>query len=97
MIETRNLEQHIEALKFAKWAACRGKPTSWWFPPKDEAMSREERVAVMANQRAAVRICEECPVQMKCLEFAIKWNERGIWGGVGEKQRIRLRSSNRKR
>lgn len=85
------IEEYDAEIGFAARGACRGKPTSWWFPPKDGVASREERRRIVGNQRAAVVICKSCEVRRECLAFAVKWNERGIWGGVGEKQRKRLR------
>lgn len=37
------------------------------------------------------RLCQGCPVRIKCLEWAIEvGDEWGIWGGVGPKDRIRI-------
>lgn len=55
-------------------AACLGDadPGDWFASPLGEA----ERVA------RAVAVCEECPVAMACLEFALAVDERwGVWGG----------------
>lgn len=35
----------------------------------------------------AKKICSACPLQMMCLEYAIKNAEIGIWGGTTEQQR----------
>jgi len=50
----------------------------------------------ISDQRAAVKICQECPIINECLEYAIKNNEIGVWGGTTEKQRKRLRNTNSK-
>ena len=39
------------------------------------------------------RICSTCPVRVQCLEYALLTNERhGIWGGVSERERRRMRA-----
>lgn len=50
-------------------AACRGKPTRWWFPTDALDAVRAEAV------------CATCPVTDDCLRAGI--NEPfGVWGGV---------------
>jgi WhiB family redox-sensing transcriptional regulator len=42
--------------------------------------------------RQAKAVCEECPVKMECLDFAITTNqEYGVWGGTSEEERRVLR------
>lgn len=44
------------------------------------------------STREAKRICEQCEVRIKCLEFALEHDERfGIWGGLSERERRKLR------
>lgn len=44
------------------------------------------------STREAKRICNACPVQDECLEWALDNEERfGIWGGMSERERRRLR------
>lgn len=44
------------------------------------------------STREAKRICQACPVQDECLEFALAHDERfGIWGGLSERERRRLK------
>ena len=43
------------------------------------------------DQRKAKGICVDCPVKGFCLEFALKHDEKGIWGGTSERQRVRIR------
>jgi len=39
----------------------------------------------------AKAICRQCPVQIQCLEWALKNNEQhGIWGGLSASERERL-------
>ncbi|MDX1658061.1 MAG: WhiB family transcriptional regulator [Nitriliruptorales bacterium] len=44
------------------------------------------------STREAKRICAACPVREECLEYALGNEERfGIWGGLSERERRRLR------
>ena len=41
---------------------------------------------------AAKAVCERCPVQDPCLQFAIETNQdSGVWGGTSEEERRVLR------
>lgn len=44
------------------------------------------------STRDAKKICESCDVRARCLEFALEHDERfGIWGGLSERERRKLR------
>ena len=44
------------------------------------------------STREAKRICAGCEVRAECLEYALANDERfGIWGGLSERERRRLR------
>ncbi len=44
------------------------------------------------STRDAKRICTTCEVRSKCLEYALLNDERfGIWGGLSERERRRLK------
>jgi WhiB family redox-sensing transcriptional regulator len=44
------------------------------------------------STRDAKRICAQCTVRAECLEYALKNDERfGIWGGLSERERRRMR------
>lgn len=53
-------------------AACKGKPTDWWFP---EANHRWSPAAARAR-----KICGTCPVAEPCHAYAVRHGMRGIWG-----------------
>jgi WhiB family transcriptional regulator, redox-sensing transcriptional regulator len=39
-------------------------------------------------------VCQKCPVKVECLDYAINHDERfGIWGGLSERERRRLKTS----
>lgn len=44
------------------------------------------------STREAKRVCEACEVRQECLEYALAHDERfGIWGGLSERERRKLR------
>jgi WhiB family redox-sensing transcriptional regulator len=44
------------------------------------------------STREAKRVCRSCEVRTECLEYALEHDERfGIWGGLSERERRRLR------
>jgi len=48
------------------------------------------------STRDAKRVCTGCDVRAECLEFALRNDERfGIWGGLSERERRRLRMQRR--
>ncbi|GGZ38588.1 WhiB family transcriptional regulator [Streptomyces poonensis] len=45
-----------------------------------------------SSVREAKRICGMCEMRSACLEYALANDERfGVWGGLSEKERLRLR------
>ena len=45
-----------------------------------------------ADTSAAREICRSCPVRRMCLDYAVETRQKfGIWGGMTENQRRRLR------
>lgn len=36
---------------------------------------------------AALSVCQECPVQGRCLTYALENKEQGVWGGTEEEER----------
>lgn len=50
------------------------------------------------STREAKRICVSCEVREQCLEYALSRDERyGIWGGLSERERRRIRRGTRPR
>lgn len=68
--------------QWALRAACRGKPTNWWYPGADVDRAAAEW---------AKTICARCPVRLPCLEHALRYKEIGIWGGLTESERDRMK------
>ena len=68
-------------MEWRKDAACLGHPVEHWFPESKEI---EEQVFAM-------RICNGCPVRTECLEYSLLHEQDGIWGGVNQTDRQKLR------
>lgn len=72
----------MSAMRPGWWAHanCLGTDPSLYFPERGE------------STREAKEVCQGCVVRDTCLEHAIEHNERfGIWGGLSERERRRLR------
>lgn len=68
---------------FPSWfdrAACEGLDPDLFFAERGESLD------------AAREICATCPVQAECLDYALRHRIiHGVWGGLSERQRRRLR------
>jgi len=68
-------------------AACRSTDPNLFFPAGSTGAAVEQIDAAKA-------ICQSCPVRGECLEFSMVTNqEGGIWGGLTEDERRRMRSA----
>ena len=68
-------------------AACRDTDPNLFFPAGTTGVAVEEI-------EAAKSLCQTCPVREQCLEFAMVANqEAGIWGGMSEEERRKMRSA----
>ena len=70
-----------------------GDPLAW---QEDALCAQTDPEAFLPEKggstRDAKRICAQCTVRAECLEYALKNDERfGIWGGLSERERRRLR------
>lgn len=65
-----------------KWMArglCAERPPSEFFPSDGVGVDR------------ARKICATCPVQERCLEYALTNRiDHGVWGGASERERRRI-------
>jgi WhiB family redox-sensing transcriptional regulator len=61
---------------------CRQSDPALWFPEANDS----------GATRKARGICSRCPVQPRCLEYALDRNEQfGVWGGTSPQERARFR------
>lgn len=65
---------------------CAQSDPESWFPEKHT--NTHEVKAVM-------RVCQACEFKEPCLEYALKEDLWGIWGGTTERQRARIRRTYR--
>lgn len=63
-------------------AACRGLDPSLFFPETGRA------------PKEARQVCETCEVRIQCQNYALANGEKwGVWGGLAELDRRRIRSN----
>lgn len=74
----------------AENGACRGYPTEWWFPLKTTG-KRDELIRLRKNTEQAKIICVSCECRTECLDYSLRWEPWGIWGGEDEQSRAELR------
>ena len=70
--------------------ACKGKPTHWWFPEFFRTQKAHEKRSVLNVADHAKRICSKCPIRAECLDYSLKHEPWGIWGGFDEWERVRI-------
>lgn len=68
-------------------ASCRGTDIHLFYPDAQTS----KRVGAVALQRQAIAICETCEVKNPCLEYALRFEASGVWGGTTEVEREFLR------
>ena len=73
-------ETDNEAKGWQDMANCLGVDPDLFFPERG------------ASTKEAKGVCNSCEVRMECLEYALRHGEKfGIWGGMSERERRRLR------
>jgi WhiB family transcriptional regulator, redox-sensing transcriptional regulator len=73
--------------------ACRHSDPELFFPVST-------RGPALRQLAKAKRVCEDCPVRVQCLEYALQSGQSfGVWGGASEEERrlMRRRSLRRRR
>lgn len=61
-------------------ARCRDEDPELFFPVGEGPGSTEQ-------VRVAKSVCARCPVQIKCLDFALAYPQIGVWGGTTDEER----------
>jgi WhiB family redox-sensing transcriptional regulator len=73
---------HFRHFSWEPWMAqgdCVGMDLKIWYPVERDDIG------------PAIRICEGCPVQYECGEYALTNRIRdGVWGGLSEARRRRI-------
>jgi len=76
--------QPFEPPAWQEYAICRQSDPERWFPEKG------------GSTKVIKKICNSCPVQYECLEYALDNGEAfGVWGGLSEQERRLLRRRTR--
>jgi WhiB family redox-sensing transcriptional regulator len=71
-------------------AACRSTDPDLFFPIGTTGLALD-------NIAAAKAVCQACPSQEPCLEYALQTNQdNGIWGGASEEERRVIRRARRR-
>ena len=78
--ESRARQEIRAGADWQDYGNCYGVDPNLFFPERG------------ASQREAKEVCRGCEVKADCLEFALENKEKfGIWGGLSERERNRLR------
>lgn len=76
--------RYDEADDWQDEASCLGMDPELWFPERG------------ASSREAKEVCRGCPVAAVCLAYAMANHiTHGVWGGLSERERRRIRRANR--
>jgi WhiB family transcriptional regulator, redox-sensing transcriptional regulator len=74
------LRSLIDRFEWHARAACRGRSEVNFFPTGSESI------------RVARALCSRCAVRAECLEYALTHDRTaGVWGGMTERERKRVR------
>ncbi len=79
MINPTEIEQYFNT----NLAACRGVDISLFYPDS-RSMRYRPRIR-------AIEFCKKCEVIQGCLDYALRFEPLGIWGGTNEVEREILR------
>ncbi len=66
-------------------AACADEDPDLFFPVGESGPAAEQYARAKA-------VCRRCPVRVECLDWALRTGTpSGVWGGLGEAERKRIR------
>ena len=84
----------VEMAELVMWAddsSCQEED-----PRLFDTVMQNKRTRVDDDTRTAMDVCADCPVMVKCLEHAIRYNIRhGVWGGMVYEERLDWAMRNR--
>ena len=76
------LEELLRRPLWMRDSACQEHPEVNWFPERGE------------DTRPAKAVCAGCLVRQECLDLALEQSDKfGIWGGMSERERRRIRKT----
>jgi WhiB family redox-sensing transcriptional regulator len=72
--------------------SCANHSVNLWFTPTGKSqVSRKERKLRADNESEAKSICLSCHIKTHCLEYSLRHEPFGTWGGLNEIERAELR------
>lgn len=75
------------------WAACKNLPLTTFFAPDGERQPERD-----VREARAKAICEGCPVDVECRDYAVGRPEKsGVWGQMNEEERAAERRRRQRR
>lgn len=81
MSAAESFEPIRDGSEWRELAACKGQ-TKQFFAKKAERPEARAR-----REAKAQAVCDACPVQVQCRDFARTHHEYGYWGGESEEER----------
>ena len=72
---------------------CKGHNVDKWFPIIEKGLPREQWLKFRADTKEAIELCNSCPSKEHCLEYSLRHEPIGIWGGKTESERAMIRSN----
>ena len=85
-IERKYIELQ-EAIRNNDGVQCASVPEVFF--PEDEHDPEIRRSMV----KVAKEVCNDCPVRLRCFDYALSAGMTGIWGGTTYEERVKLRAS----
>jgi hypothetical protein len=91
-----NIQDYPDFEEFGTPPCAETFPDAFFTEEKSESnIYRDGRTIVQTwarddHEKEAKAICAECPYKVRCLAYALKNNEQGIWGGTTERDRRRI-------
>jgi WhiB family redox-sensing transcriptional regulator len=85
-IERKYIELQ-EAIRNNDGVQCTSVPEVFF--PEDEH-DLEVRKSMI---KVAKEVCNDCPVRLRCFDYALSAGMTGIWGGTTYEERVKLRAS----
>lgn len=91
-----NIQDYPDFEEFGTPPCAETFPDAFFTEEKSESnIYRDGRTIVQTwarydHEKEAKAICAECPYKVRCLAYALKHSEQGIWGGTTERDRRRI-------
>jgi WhiB family redox-sensing transcriptional regulator len=85
-IERKYIELQ-EAIRNNDGVQCAELPDVFFPEDEHDPESRKAMIEV------AKQVCADCPVRLRCFDYALSAGMQGIWGGTTYEERVKLRAS----